>query len=188
MKLSVYYESNYKRDYVWLDTEDADLSVMIERDYQERLAKAQDGEVVERRDPQEILDETSKEIYNSHHRYARRSVLASALDPEGKRSRSAENPEEEVIRREESAALRAAINRLPTRQARLLNDLFFNGYSQRELADRFDIRENSMSDRKRRALASLKKILEKSDSDHEVLALPWTTGAGDAKKQAPAES
>lgn len=130
MKLSVYYESNYKRDYVWLDTEDADLSVMIERDYQERLAKAQDGEVIERRDPQEILDETSKEIYNSHHRYARRSVLASALDPEGKRSRSAGNPEEEVIRREESAALRAAINQLPTRQARLLNDAFAFGPDQ----------------------------------------------------------
>lgn len=161
MKLSVYYESNYKRDYVWLDTEDEDLSVMIERDYQERLAKAQDGEIVERRDPQAILDETSKTIYNSHHRYARRSVLASALDPEEKRIRSAENPEEEVIRREENAVLRAAINQLPDQQARLLEDLFFNGYSQKELADAFDIRENSMSDRKRRALASLKKILEK---------------------------
>ena len=47
------------------------------------------------------------------------------------------------------------------RQRKLLEDLFFNGYSQKELADKEDIRENSMSDRKKRALASLKKILEK---------------------------
>ena len=63
MKLSVYYESNRKKYYTWLETGDEDLSIMIERDYQERLAKAEAGEVVERRDPQTILDEEiSKEI------------------------------------------------------------------------------------------------------------------------------
>lgn len=161
MKLSVYYESNFKKDYTWLDTGDADLTVMIENDYQERLAKAAEGEIVERRDPQAILDETSKEIYNSHHRYARRSVVASAFDPEGNRFRSAENPEDIVIRKEDAGVLRAAMAQLPARQRKLLEDIFFEGYSQKELADAKGIRENSLSDRKKRALASLKKILEK---------------------------
>lgn len=51
--------------------DDTDFSTMIERDYQERLAAAGEGEVVLRRSPQEILDDGNREDYNSYHRQAR---------------------------------------------------------------------------------------------------------------------
>lgn len=161
MKLSVYYESNFKRDYTWLDVGDEDLSVMVENDYQDRLAKAKDGEIVERRDPQEILDETSREIYNSAHRDDRRSVVFSAYDPYGKLARGGEDPELTYIEKEEIDELHAALKQIPARQRKLLKKLFWDELSQREVADAEGVRENSLSDRKKRALAALKKILEK---------------------------
>lgn len=163
MKLSVYYESNFKSDYVWLDTGDEDLNVMIENDYQQRLAKAKDGDVVARRDPQTILDEEiSKPTYNSHHREARRSVLFSALDPEGDRISDGSYFEDDICDQAEYEEVRAAMKQLNPQQRKLLKKIFWDELSQREIADQEGVRENSLSDRKKRALTALQKILEKN--------------------------
>ncbi len=63
MKIYLYYESNFKKDYTWLEVPDEnEFSVMIERDYRQRLDKAKPGETVKRRTPQEILNERSANL------------------------------------------------------------------------------------------------------------------------------
>ena len=184
MKLSVFYESNYKKDYVWLDTGDADLSIMVENDYQERLAKAKDGETVERRDPQTILnEEISKPNYNSHHKEARRqaaydkfeekggllcdSTVARKRDTNGNFCIQARNiltkqktVEEEAIGTEEDD-LYAALAAMPREQRELLLDIYADEIDQRVIASKAGVSESAVSRRKDRALARLKKELEK---------------------------
>lgn len=163
MKLSVYYESNFKSDYIWLDTGDEDLTVMVENDYQERLMNAKNGESVERRDPQTILnEEISKPTYNSHHREARRSVPFSAIDPNGDRISSDDHFEDDICDEAEYEEVRAALLQLQPQQRKLLKKLFWEEMTQKEVADEEGIQENSLSDRKKRALIAVKKILEKS--------------------------
>ena len=45
---------------------------------------------------------------------------------------------------------------------KLLKKIFWDELSQREIADQEGVRENSLSDRKKRALTALQKILEKN--------------------------
>ena len=163
MKMSLYYESNFKSDYIWLDVPDeAEFSEMIERDYQERLSRAKPGKTVKRRTPQEILDETSREIYNSHHYAERNSVSYEILDPYGKRFSDSDDPLELLIEKEEKEELHSALCRLQPQQRELLKKLFWDQLSQQEIADAEGVRKSSLSERKRWALKALKKSLKKN--------------------------
>ncbi len=81
MKIYLYYESNFKKDYIWLDVPEEEMTITIERDYQKRLAKAKPGEKVVRRDFQTIMnEEISKPTYNSNHKDERRRASYDKLD------------------------------------------------------------------------------------------------------------
>lgn len=69
-KMKIYLNDEDHRTAIIIP-DDTDFSVMIERDYQERLARAEEGEEVFRRSPQEILDDGNREDYNSWHKQAR---------------------------------------------------------------------------------------------------------------------
>ena len=81
MKIYLYYESNFKKDYIWLDVPEEEMTITIERDYQKRLAKEKPGEKVVRRDFQTIMnEEISKPTYNSNHKDERRRASYDKLD------------------------------------------------------------------------------------------------------------
>ena len=73
MKVTLKYDQGIKaNEVVELEASDQEFEVMIENDYRQRLANASEDEVIERRTPQEILDELNRGEYNNwrrHHRY-----------------------------------------------------------------------------------------------------------------------
>ena len=161
MELKLYWESNYEKDKTVLVIPDEELTIMIEADYQERLAEAEDKDSVERRDPQTILDEEiNKPYYNSHHKESRRHVSLSAYDPFMKLVRGCADPELAACGGS-YAELRDAIRQLQPQQQRLLRKVYWEGKTQRAVALEEGVKENSVSDRMKRAIASLKRILEK---------------------------
>ncbi len=162
MKLYVYYESNFETDYTNFEIDDEEVSVMIDRDYEKRLAESDGTKPIERRTAQEILNETSREIYNSNHRAARRSVLLSALDPDGDTLPDGDNFEDDVCDRIEYEEVRAAMEELNPQQKELLKKIFWDELAQQEIAAQENIRKSSLSDRKKRALAAIEKILKKN--------------------------
>ena len=69
MKLYLYYESAFKSDYTWLETDDEELSVMVENDYHQRQMAAEDPASVSPRDAQQIRNEDlTRPPYNPWHK------------------------------------------------------------------------------------------------------------------------
>ena len=64
-------------------------------------------------------------------------------------------------RKEEGERLRIAIARLTKRQQYLIKEVYFNRRKQTEIAAETGVTKASVSDAVRRALATLKKFLEK---------------------------
>ena len=186
MKVSLYYESNRKKDYTWLEVPDeSEFNVMIERDYQERLGKAKPGERVTRRTAQEILtEEICKPTFNSNHRNTRKSTsfdelsesVTLLIDNEIARKKSVEGEkcitghsimnrmrtvEEEVFPESDQEELYAALNAMPNRQSELLVKIYIQGIDQRVIAEEEGVDESAISHRKERALGRLEKELKK---------------------------
>ena len=65
MKIKIRYENVMTT----LDVPEDDFTVMIETDYQQRLADAEPGETITHRTPDEILGELNRKEYNNWHRY-----------------------------------------------------------------------------------------------------------------------
>ena len=79
MKIKVYYED--RRHPMIVEVPDADCDIWVETDYQQRLSAAEDKSSVDRRTPQQIMDEEcNRPTYNSHQRETRRHVSLDALD------------------------------------------------------------------------------------------------------------
>lgn len=167
MKISFFYESNYRKDYTWLDVPEDEMSIVVENDYQERLAKADEGENVERRDFQTIMDEEiSKPTYNSHHKNVRRHVLMSRIDPKGERLHSALDLEKMVCGGK-FGDLREAIKTLEPAQRDLVRKVFWDGADQRQIAAEEGVDESAISKRMARIYARLEKALKKTQKDSE---------------------
>ena len=65
-------------------------------------------------------------------------------------------------REEQSKRLQAAIMCLTERQQYLIREIYFNGKTQKEIAEETGITKQSVSDAVRRALASMKKFLQEN--------------------------
>ncbi|MCL2559266.1 MAG: hypothetical protein FWE07_02155 [Turicibacter sp.] len=71
-KVTMKYDKGIKKEeVVALEIPAAEFETMLENDYQERLAYATDGEVVERRTPQAIFDELNRKERNSWQTHTR---------------------------------------------------------------------------------------------------------------------
>ena len=55
-----------------VDVPEEEFTLMIEVDYEQRLEKAKDPSSVQRRSPQDIIDELNKADYNNWHKHNRR--------------------------------------------------------------------------------------------------------------------
>ena len=184
MKIKLYWEDNHEYAKTTFEIPEDDFSVMVELDYQERLEKAEDGEIVERRDPQTILnEEISKKTYNSNHKETRRHASYDKMDAKGgvlcdsgiarKKNTNGKTYvqvrnfltrqktlEEEVFGTEEDD-LYAALAAMPDEQRNLLLNVYADDVDQRVIADDDGVTESAISHRKERALARLKKELKK---------------------------
>ena len=72
------------------------------------------------------------------------------------------SPEDWYISKIEAEELRKAIQQLTPRQQQMLYLVYWQGKTQRDLCEIFDIKEQAVCDAMRRIYASLKKILEKN--------------------------
>jgi len=80
MKVTLKYDQGIKaNEVVSLEIPAQEFETMIEFDYQERLMKAEEGELVERRTSQEILDEMNRIERNSWRRYKEHTSYSNVV-------------------------------------------------------------------------------------------------------------
>lgn len=84
MKIRIRYDDQITT----VDVPEEEFTLMIEVDYEQRLEKAKDPSSVQRRSPQDIIDELNKADYNNCHKHNRRwdgeAVPASIYGMAGK--------------------------------------------------------------------------------------------------------
>ncbi len=106
MKVVLFYED--KNRPTVLEAAEEEFDAMVERDYQRRRDEAEAGEDVNRRSPQEILDEDfNKPTFNRNHAETRRHVLLSAIDPEDRRFVGAKDVESALLQEDYGDLYRA---------------------------------------------------------------------------------
>ncbi len=159
MKIYVFYEDNRNRTPI--EVPDEECAAWVERDYQKRLADAEDKSSVLRRTPQEIMDEDfNRPTYNNQHAETRRHVSFDALDPMGDTVIGAEDVELD-LREVEYANLYEAIRQLEPQQQEMLRKVFWKDIKEIEIAKAEGLNRSSVSMRMVRIYSRLKKILEK---------------------------
>lgn len=156
MKITLYYED--KNHPTVLDVPDEECTVMVETDYRQRLAAAEDKSSVKRRSVQEILDaEVNVPTFNRNRTETRRHVQLSAVDLDhelpGKADVSAD------ILKKDYTELYAAMDKLRPQQRELLRRVFWDGMKQADIARLDGVKESTVSDRMRRIYDRLKKYL-----------------------------
>ena len=161
MKIRLYYASKLDRDTIILDVPDSECEVMVETDYQQRLAQAkpEDRDAVSRRDPQTIInEECNKPTFNSHHAETRRHVALEALDPEGDHIGDGFDVEEAAFP-EDWNDLHQAIDRLRPRQKELLRKIFWEEMKQAEIAKAEGLTDQALHNRLARIYERLRRYL-----------------------------
>lgn len=162
MKIRMYYESKLDKDTIILDVPDDECEIMVERDYQQRMAAAAPKErtAVVRRDPQTIIDEEcNKPTFNSHHRETRRHVALDALDPEGDHISDGTDLERTICG-DEREYLHQAIAQLTPDQQALIRKIYWEEIAQREIAKAEGVTDQALHNRMSRIYKRLKSLLE----------------------------
>lgn len=130
-----------------------EVAVMVERDYQERLATAEDPALVERRDPNTILEhEVARVEYNNAKSHLRNttyrdstprdadtpvSVVEGELSADGYlASISCSDPADVWVG---EMKVWDAINSLSERDRNVLIDVKLNGFTQAEIAKKYGV-------------------------------------------------
>ncbi len=120
----------------------------------------------------------SEEVFDAYHYYERRErslaekdfqngvVSYDALDTEDMLGEdmfpdeSATSPEDVAIANLLSKQLHAYLAKLPLEDQKLLRAIYFEGMSERNIAEQTGIPKSTISDRRLRAIAKLKKFFE----------------------------
>ncbi|WP_341827347.1 sigma-70 family RNA polymerase sigma factor [Trueperella pyogenes] len=150
-----------------------EIAVMVERDYQPRLATAEDPALVERRDPNMILEhEVGRVEYSNAKSYLRNttyrastprdaeelvSVIEGELTADGYlASNSSVDPADVWV-----GVMRIwdAINSLSERDRNVLVDVRLNGFTQAEVAKRCGVSQPMINKILKRAIAELEEKL-----------------------------
>ena len=163
MKIRMYYESKLDKDTIILDVPDEECEIMVERDYQQRVAEAapENRAAVTRRDPQTIIDEEcNKPTFNGHHRETRRHIALDVLDPEGDHISDGTDLEGTVCEDEQNDLYRAIAQLTPEQQA-LVRKIYWEEIGQRELAQAEGVTDQALHNRMSRIYKRLKSMLEK---------------------------
>ena len=141
------------------DVSDKDCEIMVEEDYQRRLAAAEDKSSITRRTAQEIMDEDfNKPTYNNHQTETRRHVSLDALDPQSDTLAGPNDVESEVFK-EDYSDLHRAISSLKPKQRDLIKKVFWDDIKQVELAKAEGVSEAAIAQRMAVIYKRLKKFL-----------------------------
>lgn len=152
-----------------IDIPDNDLEVMIDFDYNSRLAVAEDKSSVERRTAQEIFDEIyNKPLYNDWHRHNNhRGTVQTPFRKDG----DAEDIDpldtvpdySDEIERDRKAEYEATCQMIhksvKPEYADVLIAIAIDGYTPEEYADKHGLNRDAVYKRYQRARAKMKKIL-----------------------------
>lgn len=158
MKISTYYEK--KNRITILEVPDEECRSFEERDYQDRLARAEDKASVARRSIQQIMEEDfDRPAFNRNQAESRRHVLLSALDPEERYLADETDLLSSILKKEEYGELYRAIEKLNARQQKLLYSVFWEGKKQAEIAEEERVTEAAVAGRMQRIYAGLRKNL-----------------------------
>ena len=167
MKLYLYYESAFKSDYTWLETDDEELSVMVENDYHQRQMAAEDPDSVSLRDAQQILNEDlNRPSYNSWHKHSRHCSSFEEYNVDDNRVCSPASLEDE-IREIRHADLYEAISTLDPDQKELLTRVYWDGESQTDIAREMGVSTVAITQRMNRIYARLRKELARISREEE---------------------
>ena len=186
MKIKIRYDDQITT----VDVPEEEFTLMIEVDYEQRLEKAKDPSSVQRRSPQDIIDELNKADYNNWHKHNRRwdgeavpssiyggeKHISSDVDDSGEKHHfdMDEFPDLASMARQRDAErdeeLRTWIRKkLKPDYAEMLIAIHLDGLTPMEYADRIGDKANNISHRLQRAVKSLKKFSENVLFD----PLPW---------------
>lgn len=179
MKIQIRYDNQI----MTLDVPEEDFTVMIQLDYEKQLAETDDPASVQRRTPQEIINERfNKPDYNNWHTHNRhwdadaipsslyggKQHLATDPDDDGERHHfdMDEFPDlktlEQQQRQERDQELRAWIRKmLKPDYAEMLIAIHMDGLSVTEYAKRIVETRTAVSHRLQRAEKKLKEIFRK---------------------------
>ena len=158
MKISMYYED--KNNVTTIDVPDEECAIWVESDYQKRLESAEDKSKVDRRTPQQIMDEEcNKPTFNSHQRETRRHVSLEAYDADHNLVADSFDLVEELLMKERYSDLHKAIETLCPQQKELLKKVFWEGIKQARVAESEGAGNSVISHRLERIYNRLKKIL-----------------------------
>lgn len=158
MKIKLYYER--KDQATILEVPDGECEIMVETDFRQRLASAEDKSSVHRRSAQEIVDEElNKPTFNNHQKETRRHVALEALDPEGCNITDGLDTLATLIQEEQFEELRQAIQHLRPQQKELVRRLFWEDEKQADIAREQDVSKAALTGRMKKIYAALKKFL-----------------------------
>ena len=158
MKISVYCER--KDCAAVLEVPATECERWEERDYQRRLAAADDKSSVQRRSAQQIMDEDfNKPSFNRNQTETRRHVLLSALDPEERYFSGEDDIQAGLLIKEEYAELHRALEKLTQSQQELIRRVFWEETKQVEIAREQNVTESAIARRMERIYSALKKLL-----------------------------
>lgn len=154
---------------VIIDISESDLEVMVEDDYQSRLAAAEDKSSVKRRTAQEIMDEEfNKPLYNDWHRHNnhrgtiqtpfRKDGDVEDIDPLDTVPDYADEIERDR-KAEYEATCQMIHSAVKPEYADVLIAIAIDGYTPEEYADKHGLNRDAVYKRYQRARAKMKKIL-----------------------------
>ena len=168
MKVTLKYDQGIKtNEVVELEVPTHEFEEMIEFDYQERLAKADEGETVERRTPQEILDEMNRGEYNSWQTHNKRHTVGASSMEEGEEANIIDLLEDrsqlEAYERQEDYEEQCQRIRnefkLKPDQADMVIAICLDGMAVKDYAEEIGDKPNNVMHRLKRAKKLLKENL-----------------------------
>ena len=179
MKIKIRYDNQTTT----LDVPEEDFTVMVQMDYEDRCAKADDPASVQRRTPQEIMDERfNRPDYNNWHTHNRhwdadatppsvfggKQYLSSDLEEEAEQHHFTmdEFPDLTAMKRQEAAErdeeVRAWIReKMKPSYAEILIAIRMNGMSVTEYMALTGEKQSTVSQRLRRAEKKYQEIFQK---------------------------
>ena len=107
-----------------------------------------------------VLIDMDRQEYNNDQKESRRHCSLNACDPEGQHISDDFDIEKALMDSEKRERLHKAIGRLEPSQQALIYALFFQGVGVSDYAKRCGISQPAVTQKKTRAIKSLKKILE----------------------------
>lgn len=178
MKIKIRYDDQITT----VDVPEEEFTLMIEVDYEQRLEKAKEPSSVQRRSPQDIIDELNKADYNNWHKHNRRwdgeavpssiyggkKHISSDVDDSGEKHHfdMDEFPDLASMARQRDAErdeeLRTWIRKkLKPDYAEMLIAIHLDGLTPMEYADRIGDKANNISHRLQRAEKKFEEIFRK---------------------------